>query len=360
VILEEQMSVLFSTFTINKVTLRNRIIIPPMCQYSAREGLANSWHLVHYGSLAAGGAAAVILEATAVEPEGRISPYDLGIWNDGQTEKLKEIFAFITSQGALPGIQLAHAGRKASTDRPWTGGKPAGADNNGWSPIYAPSAVAFSGEHQTPHELTPEQIQDLVEKFKQSAIRAQKAGARIIEIHAAHGYLLHQFLSPLSNKRQDEYGGSLENRMRFLKEVVTAVRPVIEEFNLLFVRISATDWAEGGYTPEEAVETAKMLKTAGADFIDCSTGGLVPHAKIPAAPGFQVPFATQIKYGADIPVSAVGIITGAHQAETILRKCEADIVMIGRASLRNHQWAIDAAGELGDEAPIPPQYARAY
>ncbi|MGE4318581.1 MAG: NADH:flavin oxidoreductase/NADH oxidase [Deferribacterales bacterium] len=354
------MSVLFSTFTINNVTLRNRIIIPPMCQYSAVDGMASDWHMVHYGSLAAGGAAAVILEATAVEPEGRISPYDLGIWNDSQAEKLKDIFAFISSQGALPGIQLAHAGRKASTDRPWTGGKPVDSGNNGWSPIYAPSAAAFTDGHQTPSELTREQIKDLVEKFRQSAIRAQNAGARIIEIHAAHGYLLHEFLSPLSNKRPDEYGGSPENRMRFLNEVMTAVRPVINETNLLFVRLSATDWAEGGYTPEEAVETAKMLKNAGADFIDCSTGGLVPNAKIPAAPGFQVPFASKIKNEAEIPVSAVGIITQAHQAETILKKQQADIVMIGRASLRNHQWAIDAARELGDDAPIPLQYARAY
>ena len=354
------MSSLFTPFTIKNITFRNRIMIPPMCQYSAENGMANHWHLVHYGSMAAGGPAAIILEATAVEPEGRISPYDLGLWNDEQADSMKDVFAFIASQGAVPGIQIAHAGRKASTDRPWLGGKPVGPDKNGWNTIYAPSAIPFKADHHTPVELTKERIHELVQKFRISAERAQKAGARIIEIHSAHGYLCHEFLSPLSNQRTDEYGGSLENRMRFLQEIVTEVLSILDKDNLLFVRISATDWADGGYTPEEAVLTAKMLKNLGVDFIDVSTAGLAHHQKIPVAPGFQVPFAEKIRKEAQIPVSAVGIITDAHQADLIVKKGQADTVMIGRAFLKDHEWAINAARELGDEAPIPPQYVRAY
>lgn len=351
------MSALFSELKIRNIVLRNRIIVPPMCQYSAEDGMASDWHLVHYGSMAAGGAGAIILEATAVSPEGRISPYDLGLWNDEQAHALSRVAAFIEEQGAVPGVQIAHAGRKACTDKPWLGGKPL----DTWPEICAPSAIAFSAEHRTPEELTTEQIHSLTEKFRQSAERALKAGFKIVEIHAAHGYLLNEFLSPLANRRQDEYGGSLENRVRFLKEVVTAVKTVWNPDYPIFVRVSATDWAEGGFTPEETVEVSKTMRDMGVDLMDCSTGGMVAYARIPVAPMYQVPFAEKIKKEAEgILVSTVGVITEAHQAENILRKGMADAIMVGRGFLRNRQWAAEAAVELGEKPYVPNQYLRAF
>lgn len=351
------MSELFSELRIKDIVMRNRIIVPPMCQYSAVDGMANDWHLVHYGSMAAGGAGAIILEATAVSPEGRISPYDLGLWSDKQIAPLAKIVSFIESQGSIPAIQIAHAGRKACTDRPWLGGKPL----NDWDTIYAPSAIAFSPEHKTPQALTTEEIHSITDKFRDSAKRALNAGFKIVEIHAAHGYLLNQFLSPLANKRTDEYGGSLENRSRFLCEVVSAIKTVWDSKLPISVRISATDWADGGFTAEESVELSKMLRDLGVAIIDCSTGGMIPHAKIPVAPSFQVPYAEKIKKEVDgVFVSTVGVITDAHQAEKIIKKGMADAVMVGRGFLKNRQWATDAAIALNEKPVVPNQYLRAF
>ena len=350
------MSALFTPITLKGVTLRNRVVVPPMCQYSAADGMANDWHLVHYGSLAAGGAGAVILEATAISPEGRITPYDLGLWNDVQVDNLTRILGFISSQGAVPAVQIAHAGRKACTDRPWLGGKPL----NNWSPIYAPSAIAFDEKSQIPKELSVSQIHELTEKFAESANRAVRAGAAIVELHAAHGYLLSEFLSPLSNRREDEYGSTFENRGRFLIETVQAIQSAVGSSVPLAVRISATDWIDEGFTPEESVMLSVQLKSMDVALIDVSTSGVVPYAKIPAGPGFQVPFAEKIRKEADMTVSAVGLITNCRSAEQIVKKGQADIVMIGRAHLKNHQWTIHAAKELGVEAPVPLQYLRGY
>ena len=350
------MSALFTPITLKGVTLRNRVVVPPMCQYSAVDGMANDWHLVHYGSIAAGGAGAVILEATAISPEGRITPYDLGLWNDVQADKLARILGFIASQGAVPAVQIAHAGRKACTDRPWLGGKPL----NNWSPIYAPSALSFDEKSQIPKELSVSQIHELTEKFAKSADRAVRAGAAIVELHAAHGYLLNEFLSPLSNKREDDYGSTFENRCRFLIETVQAVQSTVGSSVPLAVRISATDWIDDGFTPEESVMLSVQLKSLDVAFIDVSTSGVVPYAKIPTGPGFQVPFAEKIRKEADMTVSAVGLITNCWSAEQIVRKGQADIVMIGRAHLKNHEWTIHAAKELGAEAPVPLQYLRGY
>jgi len=349
------MSELFKPVSLNGVTLRNRVVVPPMCQYSANEGLANDWHLTHYGSIAAGGAGAVIIEATAVSPEGRISPYDLGLWNDTQADRLARIFSFIESQGAVPAIQIAHAGRKACTDKPWLGGKPL----NDWTNFLAPSPIPFDENSQIPKSMTVQQIQEMTEKFAESAMRAVRAGAQLVELHAAHGYLLSEFISPLSNRREDEYGGTPENRARFLIETVKAVQSAIGTEIPLSVRISATDWLEDGFKPEDAVDLANMLKPLGVALIDVSTSGVV-LAKIPAGPGFQVPFAEKIKKETGMTVSAVGLITKAQDAENIVAEGRADIVMIGRGHLANHQWTIHAARELGAEAPIPPQYQRAY
>lgn len=350
------MSALFTPITLKGVTLRNRVVVPPMCQYSAVDGMANDWHLVHYGSLAAGGAGAVILEATAISPEGRITPYDLGLWNDVQADKLSRILGFIASQGAVPAVQIAHAGRKACTDRPWLGGNPL----SNWSPIYAPSALAFDEKSQIPKELSVSQIHELTEKFAESADRAVRAGAAIVELHAAHGYLLSEFLSPLSNRREDEYGSTFENRCRFLIETVQAVQATVGSSVPLAVRISATDWIDEGFTPEESVMLSVQLKSMDVALIDVSTSGVVPYAKIPAGPGFQVPFAEKIRKEADMKVSAVGLITNCWSAEQIVKKGQADIVMIGRAHLKNHQWTIHAAKEMGVEAPVPLQYLRGY
>jgi len=330
-----------------------------MCQYSSVDGFANDWHLVHLGSRAVGGAAAVIVEATAVEAIGRISPGDMGIWTDQHIEPLARIARFLKQQGAVPGIQLAHAGRKASTDAPWRGGRPLTIEQEGWEPV-GPSALAFSDGYPVPKELTIEEIADIVNAFANAAKRSLDAGFELIELHAAHGYLAHQFLSPLSNKRTDQYGGSLENRMRFALEVVRATRAVWPERLPLFLRISASDWTEGGWTAEDSVALAKAVKPLGVDLIDCSSGGNVAHAAIPVKPGYQVPFASQIKSEAQILTGAVGMITEAEQADSIIRGGEADVVLLAREFLRQPYWPVSAAKKLGAPAIVVDQYARAW
>lgn len=352
------MSKLLSPLTIKEIVLRNRIAIPPMCQYSAVDGFANDWHLVHLGSRATGGASLIIQEATAVSPEGRISPGDLGLYHAGHIEKLKQITTFIASQGAVPGIQLAHAGRKAGCALPWNGGRQLNVNEGGWRTL-APSAISYHPEDSVPDELTENGIQKVIEDFRVAASRALTAGYQVVEIHAAHGYLMHQFLSPLSNRRSDQYGGCFENRIRLLLIVVETVRSVWPENLPLFVRISATDWAEGGWNPEESVALCKILKTIGVDLIDCSTGGLVPGVKIPVGPGFQVEFAGKIRKEAAILTSAVGLITEPKQAEAILEEGSADLILIGRESLREPYFPLKAAADLGDEIDWPVQYIRA-
>lgn len=328
-----------------------------MCMYSSTDGFANDWHLVHLGSLAAGGAGLVISEATAVVPEGRISPQDLGIWKDEHVQELKRVTSFIKSQGAVPGIQLAHAGRKASTRRPWEGRGQAPESEGGWTHAVAPTAVPFS-DLQLPHELTVAEIQGLYHAFANAAQRSLAAGFEVIELHGAHGYLGHQFLSPLSNHRTDEYGGSFENRTRFMREVVTEVRRVWPAELPLFVRISATDWTEGGWTPEESVQLSQGLFPLGADLIDCSSGGAVPTAPPNVAPGFQVPFAKAIR-DAGVPSGAVGLITTPNQAEEIIANGSADLVFLARELLRDPHWPLRAAQVLGHEGLWPKQYERA-
>lgn len=352
------MSLLLSPLTIKDVTFRNRITISPMCQYSAVDGFANDWHLVHLGSRAVGGAGLIIQEATAVSPEGRISVDDLGIYRDEHTEKLKNIVAFIHEQGAVAGIQLAHAGRKASCSAPWNGGRQLDQHNGGWQPV-APSPLAFHPGDQLPRELDQQGIQKVINDFKTATQRAVQVGYQVAEIHAAHGYLIHQFLSPLSNQRKDHYGGSFENRIRLLLEVVDAVKQVWPENLPLFVRISATDWAEQGWHLEEAVQLAALLKQQGVDLIDCSSGGLLPHAKISLGPGYQVPFAERIKKETGILTGAVGLITGVHQAEDILQQGKADLILLARTSLREPYFALHAAHILGDDITWPIQYQRA-
>lgn len=349
---------LFDELKIRSVTLRNRIVVSPMCQYSSVDGFATDWHLVHLGSRAVGGAGAVIAEATAVTAEGRISAADLGIWKDAHIEPLARIAAFIRGQGAAPGIQLAHAGRKASVKRPWEGGGAASDADGGWTPV-APSAIAFEQRYRTPKELDERGIRAIVEAFAAAAGRAKQAGFQLVEIHAAHGYLIHEFLSPLSNRRTDAYGGSLENRMRFAREVVTAVREVWPAELPLFVRISATDWVPGGWDAEQSVELAKQLKGLGADLIDCSSGGTSPDAKIPIGPGYQVPFAEKVRSEAGVMTGAVGMITDAKQADEIIREGKADVVLLAREFLRHPYWPIHAAQEMGREIAWPPQYLRA-
>lgn len=349
---------LFSSFTLRGITLRNRIAVSPMCQYSAEDGFANQWHLVHYGSRAVGGAGLIIQEATAVSPEGRITPGDLGLYSDDHIEKLKEITGFIRQQGAVPGVQLAHAGRKASCDIPLNGGRQLSLENGGWQTV-APSPLAFtSGEH-VPSGLTQEGIRKVISDFREAAARALQAGYKLAEIHAAHGYLIHQFLSPLSNQRSDQYGGSFENRIRLLLEVVDSVRMVWPEELPLIVRISATDYIEGGWNLDEAVKLAAFLKLHGVDLIDCSSGGLVPHARIPFGPGYQVAFAERIRKEAGIPVAAVGLITEPAQAEAILQNDQADLILLGREFLRNPHFSLYAASVLGEETDWPVQYLRA-
>jgi 2,4-dienoyl-CoA reductase-like NADH-dependent reductase (Old Yellow Enzyme family) len=331
-----------------------------MCQYSSVDGYATDWHLVHLGSRAIGGAAAVLTEASAVLPEGRISPDDLGIWKDEHVEMLARIFRFVEQHGAVPGVQLAHAGRKASTKAPWKGGKPADLADGGWQPIVSASAVPFDDGYQVPEALDEEGIARVVSAFGAAAGRAVAAGSRIIELHAAHGYLLHQFLSPLSNQRTDRYGGSFENRTRIVRETVAAIRAVLPDRDALFVRISATDWAEGGWTLEDSVALVRQLRPLGADVCDCSSGGLVPYARIPVGAGYQVTFADRIKREAEIPTAAVGLITAPEQAEQILRSGQADLIVMARELLRDPYWPLHAALRLRQEPAVPAQYLRAF
>lgn len=348
---------LFSPLSLRDLTLRNRIAVSPMCQYSAENGFANDWHLVHLGSRAAGGAALIIQEATAVSPEGRISPGDLGIWDDAHIEMLRRITSFIHSQGSVAGIQLAHAGRKAGCAVPWKGGKQLSIQEGGWDTL-APNAVPFAEGERNPQSLDEEGIRVLVNDFRNAAKRALDAGFKVAEIHAAHGYLLHEFLSPFSNQRTDQYGGSFENRIRLLVGITDAVRSVWPERFPLFVRISATDWKEGGWDIPEAVQLAAILKTKGVDLIDTSSGGLLPDVKIPFGPNYQVGFAERIRKEAGIRTGAVGMITTSAQAEEILTREQADLILIARLSLREPYFPLHAAAELGEEISWPVQYLR--
>lgn len=349
---------LFSALTLRSVTFRNRIGVSPMCQYSAADGAVADWHLVHYGSRAIGGAGSIIVEATAVVPEGRISPADLGIWNDEHIPGLLRLTTFLDVHGAVPAIQLAHAGRKASVPSPLRGGQFLSAEEGGWQ-VVGPSPLPFAEGYRVPHEMSKPEITLVVARFAAAAKRAWEAGFKVIELHAAHGYLVHQFLSPLTNKRTDEYGGSFENRTRFIKDVVRAVRSEWPEALPLFVRISATDWVDGGWDIEQSVVLCRELKALGVDLIDVSSGGLVPGAKIPVAPGYQVPLAARIRREAEIPTAAVGLIRDCEVADEIVKKGEADLVLLGREFLRNPYWPQTAAKKLGAEPLHPLQYARA-
>lgn len=346
---------LFDPLSLRGLTLKNRVVVSPMCQYSSTGGFATDWHLVHLGARAVGGAGLVFTEAAAVEPRGRISPQDLGLWKDEHVEMLARIVRFIESQGAAAGIQLAHAGRKASTRRPWDGTGSVGEREGGWRAI-APSALAFEGL-PTPDALDEAGIAEVVAAFAAAARRARTAGFQAIELHAAHGYLLHQFLSPLSNRRTDSWGGDFAGRTRLVREVVRAVRAEWPEERALFLRISATDWAEGGWDIEQSVELARTLPEI--DLFDCSSGGLVPHVSIPVAPGFQVPFAARLKREAGVRTGAVGLLTEPRQADAIVRSGEADLVLLARQLLREPYWPQRAARELGCEHAWPPQYLRA-
>ncbi|NRS87831.1 2,4-dienoyl-CoA reductase-like NADH-dependent reductase (Old Yellow Enzyme family) [Flavobacterium sp. 7E] len=351
-------SQLFTPIKIKDITFKNRIAIAPMCQYSATDGFATNWHLVHLGSRAIGGAALIIQEATAVAPEGRISPGDLGIWSDAHIEKFSEINAFIESQNSVPGIQLAHAGRKASVSTPWEGNKKLDATQGGWETV-APSTIGYHDNEPAPVALNKKGIEKVVTDFKLATKRAVEAGYKVMEVHAAHGYLLHQFLSPLSNVRTDEYGGNFENRIRLTLEVVAAVQTEWPENLPLFVRISATDWAEGGWNAEESVKLSRILKEKGVDLMDVSSGALVSYQKIPVAPNYQVPFAEQIKKETGILTGAVGLITEAHQAEEIVSSGKADLVLFARESLRDPNLALTFAHDLDAEITWPKQYERA-
>lgn len=351
-------SQLFSPLQIKSIMLKNRITVSPMCQYSAQDGFANDWHLVHLGSRATGGAGLIIQEATAVSPEGRISPGDLGLWKDEQIEKMQQINQFIISQKSVPGIQLAHAGRKASAAAPWEGGRKLDETQGGWDTV-APSAVAYHHTENAPVALDKTGIQKVISDFKSATKRAIQAGFQVLEIHAAHGYLLHQFLSPLSNFRTDEYGGSFENRIRLTLDVVESVQSEWPENLPLFVRISATDWAEGGWNAEESVQLSKILKEKGVDLMDVSSGGLVSHQQIPLGPNYQVPFAESIKKETGIGTGAVGLITEATQAEEIITSGKADLVLFARESLRNPNLGLKFAEELHADIQWPKQYERA-
>jgi len=350
---------LFSSLKIRNIELKNRIAVSPMCQYSSINGFPTDWHFVHLGSRAAGGSGLILTEATAVSPEGRISPDDAGIWNDEQLNAYKKITAFIKEQKSVPGIQLAHAGRKASTYSPWKGTGEVNVDNGGWQTL-APSAIPFAESFPNPKEMSKDDIELVIDQFNKAAIRSIDAGFEIIELHFAHGYLVHEFLSPISNNRKDNYGGTLENRCRFAIDVTTSVRKVIPSGTPLFVRISATDWVEGGWDIEQSVQLAKWLKDVGVDLIDCSSGGNVPNAKIPSAPGYQIPFAEKIKNEAGILSGGVGLITTAEQAEEIIKSGKADIVLLAREMLRDPYWALHAAKKLNvDLDDFPKQYLRA-
>jgi 2,4-dienoyl-CoA reductase-like NADH-dependent reductase (Old Yellow Enzyme family) len=350
---------LFDPLPLREVTLRNRIVVSPMCQYSSEDGFANEWHFVHLGSRAVGGAALVFTEAAAVTPEGRISPQDLGIWKDEHVAELARIVRFVEAQGAVAGMQLAHSGRKGSTQQPWKGNRALRPEEGGFRPIFAPSAVPFRPEDPVPQELDSAGIARIVSAFRDAASRALRAGFRVLEIHSAHGYLLHEFLSPLSNRRADAHGGSFENRIRMLLEVVRAIRERWPERFPLFVRISATDWAEGGWDIEQSVELARRLAPLGVDLIDCSSGGLVPGAKVPVGPGYQTPFAERIRREARVRTGAVGMIRSAEQAEHVVRTGQADVVILARQLLRDPYWPLAAARQLGVQLSWPPQYERA-
>ena len=349
---------LFEPLALRGVILKNRIVVSPMCQYSSVDGFANDWHLVHLGGRAVGGAGLIISEAAAVSPEGRITPDDLGIWKDEHLPMLQRITAFLVAQGSVPGIQLAHAGRKASTLSPWKGEGAVPENQGGWQ-VLAPSAVPFADNYPQPEALDAAGIQKVIADFRAAAARSLAAGFRVIELHAAHGYLLHEFLSPLSNHRTDEYGGTFENRVRLLLEVTAATREVWPEELPLIVRISATDWTEGGWNADEAVQLAAMLKVRGVDLIDCSTGGNVPKAPIPVGPGYQVQFAERIREEAGILTGAVGLITTPAEAEAILANGQADVVLLAREFLREPYFPLSAAHELGAEITWPVQYERA-
>ncbi|MDL1902491.1 NADH:flavin oxidoreductase/NADH oxidase [Anaerolineae bacterium CFX9] len=350
------MTPLFEPFTLRGVTLRNRIGLSPMCQYSAVDGFANDWHLAHLGARAAGGAGLIIAEATAVEPRGRITPHCLGLWSDDHIVPLQRVAQFIESQGAVPGIQIAHAGRKAGTARPWDGGHPLSDAEGGWQPI-APSAIPFAEGYRTPTAMTDADFDRVVTGFMNAAQRALKAGFRWLEIHAAHGYLLHSFHSPISNQRTDAYGGSHENRTRLTLAVLLAVRSVWRDDLPISVRLSCSDWIPGGWTLDDSIALAKSLRTAGADLIDCSSGGTA-RVKIPLEPGYQVPFAEAIRRDAHIPTAAVGLISEPEHADALIREGKADLVLLGRAMLRDPYWAHHAARQLMGHADalLPPQY----
>jgi 2,4-dienoyl-CoA reductase-like NADH-dependent reductase (Old Yellow Enzyme family) len=350
---------LFEPLAIRGVTFPNRVFVSPMCEYSSTDGFANDWHFVHLGTRAVGGAGLVFTEATAVTPEGRISPEDLGIWKDEHVEMLARIVRFVHEQGSVSGMQLAHAGRKASTYRPWSGNGAVGESEGGWQNVLAPTAIAFADNYPQPREMSKTDIVATTKAFAQAATRAHAAGFRVIEIHAAHGYLIHEFLSPLSNKRSDEYGGSFENRTRLLREITAAIREVWPEELPLFTRISATDWTEGGWDIEQSVELARLLKTLGVDLIDCSSGGNVATAKIPIGAGYQTPFAERIRNDAGVLTGAVGMITSPTQAEHIVGSGQADAVLIARELLRDPYFPMRAARELGQEITWPAQYLRA-
>jgi 2,4-dienoyl-CoA reductase-like NADH-dependent reductase (Old Yellow Enzyme family) len=352
------MSHLFSEFRLRDVTFANRIGVSPMCQYSCENGFANDWHFAHLSARAVGGAGLVFTEAAAVSPEGRISPEDLGVWSEEHFEPLERIARFIRSQGAVAGIQLAHAGRKASTHRPWSGQGRVPESEGGWRAV-GPSPIAFGKSYAMPDELSVDGILRLQQAFATAAARAHAAGFRTIELHAAHGYLIHEFLSQLSNHRADAYGGSFDNRSRFLRECVTAIRKALPEDCPLLVRISATDWTEGGWDIEQSIELSKRLKSLGVDAIDCSSGGNVENAKLPIGPGYQVPFAQRIRREAGVATLAVGMITAPAQADQIIRNGEADIVLLARELLRDPYWPLRAARELGHATPWPAQYLRA-
>jgi 2,4-dienoyl-CoA reductase-like NADH-dependent reductase (Old Yellow Enzyme family) len=349
---------LFDPLEIRGVTLANRIAVSPMCQYSSPDGFATDWHLVHLGSRAVGGAGLVFTEATAVTPEGRISPQDLGIWKDEHVEPLSRITHFIRQQGAVPGMQLAHAGRKGSTKRPWEGNGEVAKTEGGWEPL-APSPMAFEPSYPTPAALDAAGIGRIINAFTDAARRVLNAGFEVLEIHAAHGYLIHEFLSPLSNQRTDSYGGSLDNRIRFLYETVAAVRKVWPERLPLFVRISASDWVAGGWDVEQSIYAVKKIAPFGVDLIDCSSGGLDPRQKIPIASGYQVPFAQQIRDAASILTGAVGMIEVPNGASQILRENKADLIIFAREFLRRPYWPLEEASRMGISSPWPPQYLRA-
>lgn len=352
------MSVLFSPLKLREVTFRNRVFVSPMCQYSSRDGLPTDWHLVHLGSRAVGGAALVMAEATAVGPEGRISPADSGLWSDEHAQAFRQIATFLREQGAVPGVQLSHAGRKASTAVPWRGEGPVAPGDGGWQPV-APSSLAFAERYPVPREMTLADIEALRRDFAAAAGRALAAGFEVVELHMAHGYLLHEFLSPLTNRRADGYGGSLENRMRLPIEVAREVREAWPQRLPLFVRVSATDWVEGGWDLSSTVELARRLKEAGVDLIDCSSGGIAQGVRVPVGPGYQTPFAAAVRREAGIATGAVGMITQPAQAEQIVATGQADAVLLAREMLRDPYWPLHAAHALGAEVPWPVQYLRA-